>query len=404
MSLFQNLFGSSAPKPPLEPVVSVPTHLPKIKAPTAAQVCEQYKPEPPAQQLLTPQQTPAQYLNLLEKKQLSEESVKLLAYGLPERESVWWATQCAQKVSSPLNLPDEAAIKAADAWVKNPSELTKKAAADAAAKTDFQTPGAWAAQAAAWSKPTPTVVPAQDYGRPQNPTGWAMPAAPVADGPADPLEPRLAPHAVVGAVMLAIAVKLNKIPAVPKSEVPKLEAPNAKAEASKLAASGLEKAGVPSASPMGAGSGLSKLAAAGGGGIPATGAAASLAASLAAPLAAPFAAPLAAPLVVANPGMPGVGALAQAAGLANPAGASSLAASSLSPQSAEASALAAAKAQAAKLNPTQLSPADVSKPESKAQDLAKKEISKQERAELNQTATPFIKLGIDIASGTVSLA
>jgi len=384
MSLFQNLFGSSAPKPPLEPVVSVPTHLPKIKAPTAAQVCEQYKPEPPAQQLLTPQQTPAQYLNLLEKKQLSEESVKLLAYGLPERESVWWATQCAQKVSSPLNLPDEAAIKAADAWVKNPSELTKKAAA--------------------WSKPTPTVVPAQDYGRPQNPTGWAMPAAPVADGPADPLEPRLAPHAVVGAVMLAIAVKLNKIPAVPKSEVPKLEAPNAKAEASKLAASGLEKAGVPSASPMGAGSGLSKLAAAGGGGIPATGAAASLAASLAAPLAAPFAAPLAAPLVVANPGMPGVGALAQAAGLANPAGASSLAASSLSPQSAEASALAAAKAQAAKLNPTQLSPADVSKPESKAQDLAKKEISKQERAELNQTATPFIKLGIDIASGTVSLA
>jgi hypothetical protein len=38
-----------------------------------------------------------------------------------------------------------------------------------------------------------------------------------------------------------------------------------------------------------------------------------------------------------------------------------------------------------------------------AQALVKKEVSAQEKAEMDRAAAPFIKLGIDIASGTVRL-
>ena len=203
MAFFQNPLKAALPgsMPIMQPVV--PTHLPKIQAPTAAQICQEFKPSPAAQKLLTPQQTPAQYLQAMQDNQLPEDSVKTLAYGMPERESVWWATQSAQKVANPANSADAAAIKAAEAWVKNPTALTKQQATAAAAKTNFQTPGAWAAQGAAWSQPAVPTVPAP-----------GMPAA-----------PRLTPHAVSGAVMLAAASAAGKIPAVPQVQVPPMNAP-----------------------------------------------------------------------------------------------------------------------------------------------------------------------------------
>jgi hypothetical protein len=395
MSFSQNLFKPVTPVVPSVDVTPVPSLLPKITAPTAAIVCMEYEPAPPAKQLLTPQQTPPQFFDLLEKNHISEEEVNFLAYGLPERESVWWATQCAQKVSNPINVTDHAAVKAAEDWVKAPSELTQKAAADAAAKTDFQTPGAWAAQAAAWSTLPPSATPARTYDWTQDAKVFSMPTASPENASEETANPRLTPKAVVGAVMLAMAVKANKISAVPKAEVPKMGVPNAKAEASKLAASGLEKAGVP-ASPGGAGTGLpgnglSKLAAPGAGLSGAD--AASLVASAAAPLAGG-----------AVSGIPGASVLANAGGVADQAKAVSSAASGLSPQGAADAALSAAKSEAAKLNPSSLSPADLARPDQEVKEMVKKELSPQERKEMSLLAEPFIKLGIDIASGAVSLS
>jgi hypothetical protein len=177
----------------------------KIATPTAA-VCQEYKPQPQALELLKPNLAPNQYVDSLQQNHLSDESIKFLAHGMPERESVWWATQSAQKVATPANAADQAAIQAANAWVKNPSEITRQQAAAAAAKTDFQTPGAWAAQAAAWSQPkVPTPV--------------------VPGAPAMPAVPRLTPHAVSGSVMLAAAMAAKPPPALPQLAVPKVSAP-----------------------------------------------------------------------------------------------------------------------------------------------------------------------------------
>jgi hypothetical protein len=198
------LFKPAAPKPPTFQPPPVPAQLPKITAPTAAQIAQTSQPNSAAQQLLNPQQTPSQYLNVLHEKQMGDEMVKTMAHGMPDREGVWWASQSAEKVSDKLPPDDLQAMKAAQAWAKNPTEATQAAAAAAAAKTNLQGPGALAAQGAAWAQPT------------------TPPAAPAG---AVPAAPRLTPLAVSGAVLLAAAIKANPALAAPAVQAPTLQAP-----------------------------------------------------------------------------------------------------------------------------------------------------------------------------------
>lgn len=184
-----------------------PKPYPKLKAASASSVASRFTPQPAAQALLQPEQTPAEYLDVLEQNQMGEDAVKTLAHGMPERESVWWASQSAGKVSDKLPAADVQAMKAAEAWVKNPSPTTQAGAAKAAASTDFQGPGAWAAQAAAWSQPSAA-------------TPAAAPATPTVTAPV--ASQNLTPHAVTGAVMLAAAIA-----AKPELAAPKLAAPSA---------------------------------------------------------------------------------------------------------------------------------------------------------------------------------
>lgn len=182
-----------------------PTPLPKIQAPTAAEVCAKSKPSPASQALLKPGQTPPEYLATLEQNQQSVDAVNFLAHGMPERESVWWACQSSRQVEGKLNPADKSALTAAESWVKNPTPQTQANAAAAAAQTDYTGPGAWAAQAAAWSQPT-TPAPAIAAAAPKT----AVPP------------PGLAAPAAAGSVMLASG--LAKGPPMPPVPKPKLDA------------------------------------------------------------------------------------------------------------------------------------------------------------------------------------
>lgn len=232
MSLFQNLFKPAVPKVQPVQVSPVPQYLPKITAPTAAQIAQTSNPSPAAQQILAanPQQTPSQYLNALQEKQMGDEMTKTLAHGMPDREGVMWASQSAEKVSGNLPPEDAQALKAAQAWVKSPTDANQAAAAAATTKTNFQGPGAWAAQGAAWSQPAAP----------------AAGTAPTAAAPAAAL-PRLTPDAVVGAVLLSAAIKANPALAAPKIQAPMLQTPTVKTpvlETPQLAASGPPSAAV----------------------------------------------------------------------------------------------------------------------------------------------------------------
>jgi hypothetical protein len=77
------------------------------------------------------------------------DAVVFLAHLLPRREAVWWARQCVEAL-----LPEsaeDAALRAADAWVRSPEEETRRAALDIGNVADQALATTWLALAAGWS-------------------------------------------------------------------------------------------------------------------------------------------------------------------------------------------------------------------------------------------------------------
>jgi hypothetical protein len=178
----------------------------KIQAATAVEICREFELDPAAKALLVPGQNPTDFLQALEKGRLSGEAVKLLAYGLPEREAVWWLCQSSRVVETNLNQAERDALIAAEKWVKDPSPANKEAAGEAAARTDMTGPGGWAAQAAAWSThPAPYV-----------------PKGTIPITPANPTDGLTAP-AVAGGILLAAGL-VGK-PPMPEVKIPELNVP-----------------------------------------------------------------------------------------------------------------------------------------------------------------------------------
>jgi hypothetical protein len=166
--------------------------LPKITAPTAAEVCEKSKPSPQGKALLQPKMTPPQYLHTLEKNKLPVDSVHFLAHGMPEKDSICWACQSCRVVGPKLSMPEMDALKLTEAWLKNPLPDLHGGILGCLGKVDFTGPAGWAAQAAAWVK---------------------MPGMP----------PGLVAAAVAGAILLAAGLKIG--PAMPQFPQPKMALP-----------------------------------------------------------------------------------------------------------------------------------------------------------------------------------
>ena len=121
-------------------------------------------------------------LDRLEAGGLLLEATRLVAHALPKREAVWWASMCAVH-TAPADLPqaDRIAREAAEDWVRQQTEKSRRVAWDHAQASGCATPEAWVAIAAFWS------------GDSMSPEGQ----------PAVPPAPHLPGTAVAGAVALA---------------------------------------------------------------------------------------------------------------------------------------------------------------------------------------------------------
>jgi hypothetical protein len=167
--------------------------LPKITAPTAAEICAKSQPSAEAKALLTPEMTPGEYLNTLEKNKMSVDSVNFLAHGLPAMDAICWGAQSCRLVMPKLSLPEMDCLKFTELWLKNPMGDFMASISASLGKVDFTGPGSWAAQAALW---------------------FAIPPLPGMT---------LVASAVIGAILLAAGLKVGvAMPAIPK---PKLELP-----------------------------------------------------------------------------------------------------------------------------------------------------------------------------------
>lgn len=126
--------------------------LPKLASPLPP-LLPRLELEPPALALLEGLATAAEGIMKLEAAGLRNEAARLAAHALPKREAVWWGCMCARAVPDPALLPVDAdALLAAEAWVRKPTEETlRRAAMEAAQRTAFRSPEAWAAVGAFWS-------------------------------------------------------------------------------------------------------------------------------------------------------------------------------------------------------------------------------------------------------------
>lgn len=173
-------------------------------------------------------------------------TVDALSKKMDDRKGVWWAVQSSKVAAKHTTPHDQMANSAAEAWVKNPNPQTAAAAADAAKKANLHGPGAWAAQAAAWSAKPPAAGAAAP-GAPGPPAASGAPRAGAGAVPAS-VPASLVPHAVAGSVKLAAALHSGaKLPELPKAPAaPSPAAPKAPA-APGLKIPGLKMPSVPTA-------------------------------------------------------------------------------------------------------------------------------------------------------------
>jgi hypothetical protein len=92
---------------------------------------------------------PLDHARLLLASPRASEAIVFLTYLLPRREAVWWARQCVGALLGPR--AEDAALRAAEAWVRAPEEENRRAAMAAGAAGDQASPTTWLAHAAAWS-------------------------------------------------------------------------------------------------------------------------------------------------------------------------------------------------------------------------------------------------------------
>jgi len=90
---------------------------------------------------------PQAITQLIEADRLHD-ALRLIAHALPKREAVWWACMCARLKPEPAA---QAALDAAEHWVRRPEEATRRAAMAAAEAGAFRHAEHWAAVAAFWS-------------------------------------------------------------------------------------------------------------------------------------------------------------------------------------------------------------------------------------------------------------
>lgn len=108
--------------------------------------------DPPARALVEGIATVPEALARLEEQKQWIAAIRVLGQALPPREAIWWACVSARKAPDPAATPEDlAALHAADAWVRRPSEEHRRAAMAAAEAAGARSPEAWAAIGAFWS-------------------------------------------------------------------------------------------------------------------------------------------------------------------------------------------------------------------------------------------------------------
>jgi hypothetical protein len=93
---------------------------------------------------------PLTFVRKLAQSERPIEAIAFCAYLLPRREAVWWACQCVRAIQGEA-IAGDAALKAAEDWVRDPEESTQRTALALGASGNMRAATTWLAKSAGWS-------------------------------------------------------------------------------------------------------------------------------------------------------------------------------------------------------------------------------------------------------------
>lgn len=129
----------------------VPVNIQKITAHTAMEIVQHFDLQEKSVPLLTSEQTPAEFLQILINNEHYLDAIALLAHGMPVREATWWACLCARDHFEHSDQLNQQTLISAEQWVQQPTEEHRREAEKHAEATDYNSPASWTAAAAFWS-------------------------------------------------------------------------------------------------------------------------------------------------------------------------------------------------------------------------------------------------------------
>ena len=121
----------------------------------AVDLCKYFTLTDSAKVGLLPEMTPDQFLQAAVDNKWHSDAIQFLSHLLPKRQAVFWAMTCVRQSGEKLNAQEEAALKAAEKWIGDPSEENRQAALKAANDAETSTPAGATALAAHYSDGLP---------------------------------------------------------------------------------------------------------------------------------------------------------------------------------------------------------------------------------------------------------
>lgn len=122
----------------------------RIRFTTARQIFDTFASARRVISLAPSDEAPLAFARKLAQSERPIQAIAFCAYLLPRREAVWWACQCVRAVEGKA-ANNDAALAAAEAWVREPDEATQRGALATSNSADRRAATTLLARAAGWS-------------------------------------------------------------------------------------------------------------------------------------------------------------------------------------------------------------------------------------------------------------
>jgi len=121
----------------------------RIRFATARSLYETFPASVTGLTLAPTDEPPVTFLQKLADAEKLEDAVAFCAFLLPRREAVWWACGCVKAFD--IDATRAAGLRAAETWVREPSEEHRLAALEVGGSGNSDDPSTWLALGAGWS-------------------------------------------------------------------------------------------------------------------------------------------------------------------------------------------------------------------------------------------------------------